>query len=374
MSEETLPGTTIGILGDDIVSSYLAQAAQRQGFLVAGYSDYEDAPVIKKADYRLIGHEELTNLIGLSNLITYASSWVPNHVISTLEETAVHLPQGLDLISFTDDHALSKAFAEEQALNILPYEIGTSLDDVAAAARTLGYPIIVKPNYRHHQGNRAVVVKGAYDLGKVAPLIDGVPVIIESFLENIQEYSLTAVRDKDGEFVFYPLRQTQVEANQLHCAWTVGTTNNTVRQEMNDITTKVGTALNYIGAYAVHFFYSDAGNLYVRDITAGIERVDLMYGDICNCSVEEQHLRAITGQKVMPVVTQQEGAFMPLVPGNLNKLKFQWGIHDNWHVNIYPDVPYSVQCGHVVIAGTDIEKVLNQIHVVQMWDFDKIKE
>ncbi|MBM7617834.1 5-(carboxyamino)imidazole ribonucleotide synthase [Weissella uvarum] len=370
MSGNILPGATIGILGDDIMSNYVAQVAHRQGYTVAAYSDFAEAPVMKEADYRFVGREELVNFMGLSDLITYASSWVPSDVINTLELAQANVPQGYDLISFTDDHALSKAFAEEQAFNITPYEIGTSLDDVASAARNLGYPVIVKPIARHHHENHAVVLKGAYDLGKVAPLIDGAPVIIESWLEHVQEYSMTAVRDQNGEFVYYPLRQRITDKNKLHSAWTVGDIENSVRQEMREITTKIGNSLNYVGAYAVHFFYADSGTLYLCDVTAGTERVDLMYNISCNCSVEAQHMRALTGQKLMPIKVLQESAYLPLVEADLDKLALHWGIQENWTINLYPTIPYSQQRGHVVVTGDNTTEMLNQIQVANIWDIN----
>ncbi|QOD86501.1 ATP-grasp domain-containing protein [Weissella viridescens] len=372
MSGDVLPGSTIGILGDDVMSAYLAQTARRQGFKIAGYSDYPDAPILKEADYRLVGREELVNFIALSDIVTYASSWVPSDVTAQLEQTGIELPQGFDLIGFTDDHALSKAFAEEQSFNVLPYEIGTSLDDVAVAARNLGYPVIVKPIYRHSQGNQAVVLKGAYDLGKVAPLIDGSPVIIESWLAEVQEYSMTLVRDQSGVTAVYPLRQTHRMDNGLTAAWTVGQTANGVRQEMLDIANKIGNVLGYVGAYAVHFFYADNGTLYLRDVTAGIERDDAMYTDNVTCSVEEQHLRVITGQKLMPIVAMQEAVYMPLTPENQEKLALHWEIQDNWRINVYPPTRYSSQSGHVVVSGADSAKILNQMQVANVWDFSKI--
>ena len=151
MSLEFLPGSTIGILGDDMMSQYVAQVAHNMGYNVAAYSTNPEAPVLSEADYRFVETAgdltALQNFLALSSMVTYTSSWLPAKVIDALAES--RLPQGTDLLQLTDDHALGRAFAESQSLNILPYETVSSLDEVAHAAADLGYPVVVKPIFKH---------------------------------------------------------------------------------------------------------------------------------------------------------------------------------------------------------------------------------
>ncbi len=372
MSYEVLPGKTIGIIGDGITSRYLAQAAHNMGYHIAGYSSYAESVLLKEADYRFVGQEdnddEIESFVALSDIITYTSAWLPMQITDQLTNQVV--PQGTNILDITDDHALAKAFYESESLNILPYETGSSLDEIAQAGTKLGYPIIVKPVFKHKNIDDQVILRGEWDLGLVAPMIDGSTLLIEPWLDNTQSFVMTAVRSANNEIALYPLRQVQAISANLNSAWTVGNIADAVVGEITKVTEKLGAALNYVGAYDVTFLLSDHGTLYLRNVIPGLSKTTVLYDVSVNISVASQHLRAITGQKLADVVFEHAAVYLPITEKEGPLLYRHWRIQSHWQIAMYRFGNLLPQTGHVLAYGTSSEQLLNQLQVAGIWQFD----
>ncbi|WP_258089124.1 ATP-grasp domain-containing protein [Weissella fangxianensis] len=372
MSYEILPGKTIGIIGEGITSRYLAQAAHNMGYQVAAYSSTAESAVLKGADYRFLGDkdndDEIESFVALSNMITYTSAWLPTQITDKLANQTV--PQGTTILDITDDHALAKAFYENESLNILPYETGSSLDEIAQAGARLGYPIIVKPIFKHKHIDDQVILRGDWDLGLVAPLIDGGTLLVEPWLENTKSFVMTAVRGTHDDTTLYPLRQVETPEQGLTRAWTVGDVSDEIVTEIKHVTEKLGSALNYIGAYDVTFLVSENGTLYLRNVIPGLSKTTVLYDVSVNISVTMQHLRAVTGQRLAEVIFEESAVYMPITEKEADKLYRHWQIQPHWQISMYQLPGLLPQMGHVLAVGSSSEQLLNQLHVAGVWQFN----
>lgn len=150
-------------------------------------------------------------------------------------------------------------------------------------------------------------------------MIDGGTLIVETWLDDAQEFAMTAVRGVNGEIKTYPLRQTMVAQQHLRRAWTVGDIADDLMTVMLGVTERVGDVLQYIGAYNVAFFT-------VRPVTCTfvISRwyppTATLYDATTNVSVAEQHLRAITGQALTDVLMSQATVYMPFTADQIDAL------------------------------------------------------
>lgn len=373
MRKEVFPGATIGIYGDDNRAADLAMQAQKMGYQVAVLSNHKKAPALRFADYRFVADVEnwqqaQDEFVGLSEITTYASDWLPFSMTERLD--ADKLPQGKDMLELTDDHALSRALFESQSMNILPYVMVSSLDEVALAAKQLGYPVVVKPIFKHQHHEETLVLEGEWDLGRVARLIDGSTLIMQTWLTDVREFAMTAVRDQKGELSIYPMRETQIDEQNFRRAWLVSDVTDEFHQEIESITRRLGQALNYVGAYTVSFLYNTQnGFLYVRDVAGGITETTQLYGVATNVSVEEQHLRAITGQAMKSVMLVDHAMMMPFTEWQEERLYRHWSIKSNWDIVRYQEVDEHQQAGYVLVTGTTTDNIMNQLKIANIWDF-----
>jgi 5-(carboxyamino)imidazole ribonucleotide synthase len=371
MQETLLPGLTIGIYGQNRASQDLVIAAKKMGYHTAVLSVESKAPALEYADLKFIAQSENWQQVQnefstLSNMITYGSSWLPSQLIDKLD--LEKLPQGKEMLELTDDHAMSRALFESQSMNILPYVMVSTLNEVVEAAKQLGFPVVVKPIFKHQQHERTVVLQGEWDLGNVAGLIDGSTLIVQTWLDNVREFAMTAVRNQKGEFVFYPLRQTEVDENGLRRAWIVENVTPEFSDEVRAITQRLGDAVNYVGAYSVSFLYGNNGFLYVRDLAAGITETARVYDLATNIAVPEQHLRAITGQALINVELIKPTVLMPFVDGQKAALYRHWQIKPEWRISTFWE-HQEKQAGYVLASGEKTDDLLNQLKIANVWKF-----
>lgn len=364
MSFHLLPGHTIGIISNDLMGQNMAQNAHAMGFNVVGFSEYPDTPVTFEADESFIGYEQLALFKEKADIITYTAPWLAPELTDELEGTV--LPQGLDLVSITGDHAVSRAFNEACGLNILPYRIATSLDEVSEAARMLGYPVVVKPIFKHKHHDETVILHGVWDLGMVAPLVDGGTMLVENWLEPVREFSVTAIRSETGDVKAFPIREIQKQAQHLRKAWTVDNLDHDLIEALQEVVIRISTALDYVGAFSVNFFFSSEENLYVRDILPGIEATDAVYEGITSISVVEQHLRAITGQPLQAVKQYGAAMYLPITARERTSVLWNWGIQDSWAISFYRHDD-GIKLGHVNVLATNTVELLQNIDATQIW-------
>lgn len=367
MSLELLPGSVIGILGDQTSSHYLIQTAHNLGYTVATYTDQTNLVTSGEADYQFKGTDQWETFVGISSVITYTSTWLTLEMTEKLAKLS--LPQGVNLLEMTDDHAISRAFLESIGVNILPYALAISLEEIAGNAHRLGYPVVVKPIFKHGPHSQRVILHGEYDLGLVAPLIDGGTLLVESWLDNVAELTVTAVRDGQGDVVIYPINYRKLLDQQNALLWS--STNQLpadVVEAVNYTVEQIGQNIASVGAYTVAFLYSDTGNLYVRDVLAGLDDNSVLYSTTANISVYENHLRALAGQALAPVREVQQAILLPFNSEQIDKLQKHWQIKPEWRVFYHP----GNQSGYVITSGRSMDELWNQLLIAGVWDLSTL--
>ncbi|MCM0582422.1 ATP-grasp domain-containing protein [Weissella diestrammenae] len=357
-----LPGATIGIIGNNLVSWRIAQAARNTGYLVAMYLENADTRQNTSADYIFIGRKDWESFVNLSAIVIYNDLGLPFELVSELDQ--LNLPQGTMTLDLADDLSLSRSFFDEHAINILPYKLASTLDEIALAATALSYPVAVKPIFKHAESAETVILSGAWDLGLVAPLIDGGQLLVETWLEDAVEYRASVVRDANGNVINYPL--TQIRRNSQHQVtqiWLEDGPTTDVIEAMQQTIQQIARPLDYVGAFYVTFLYSTTGNLYVGDIFPGIGSEQFVYSATMTTDLIEQHLRVLTGQALKPTRQHSVAIYRPMNDEEISRLYPQWAIKPNWQITIDTEKNE----GYVIASGEQLVALEAQMAVADIW-------
>lgn len=367
MATQFYPGQTLGIIGEGINGPRLAQAARRMGFRVSAYSFESDTEVLHVADLRFIGAEDdweqLRSFAESCDFVTYESENVSSETLNFIKQYT-DLPQGESTLEITMDRLMERSFFESLNINYLPYTTVVDLTDVVTAATSLGYPIILKPIQKSLGENEGIiVVENEASIGKVANMIDTGAFIVESWLENINEYSIVAARSLNGKVNMYPIIENFYQKGKLVKTVTPVKLPDELEFEMQRITEQIGTTLNYRGVFQVDFYLTGTGNLIVKRLVATLTQASVIFDQVTNISVYEQHIRAIAGLPLAVVTAAWPAVLVPFKDINNEKLQTQWLIKENWHFNFYHHAGYVLHnvSGHFVATGTDVQSLLDQI-------------
>lgn len=367
MATQFYPGQTLGIIGEGINGPRLAQTARRMGFRVAAYSFESNAEVLHTADLRFVGAEDnweqLRSFAESCDFVTYESENISSETLTFIKQYT-DLPQGESTLEITMDRLMERSFFESLNINYLPYTTVVDLTDVVSAATSLGYPIVLKPIQKlQSKSENVVVVENEASIGKVANMIDTGAFIVESWLENINEYSIVAARSLSGKVNMYPIIENFYQHGKLVKTVTPIKLPDEIEFEMQRITDQIGTILKYRGVFQVDFYVTGTGNLIVKRLVATLTQASVIFDQVTNVSVYEQHIRAIAGLPLSVVTAAWPAVLVPFNDINNEKLQTQWLIKDNWHFNFYHHAGYVLHnvSGHFVATGTDVQSLLDQI-------------
>jgi carbamoyl-phosphate synthase large subunit len=154
----------------------------------------------------------------------------------------------------------------------------TSAEEACAAARRLGYPVLVRPSYV--LGGRAMVI--AYDEEMVKRYMHEAvvfsqerPVLIDRFLEDATEVDVDALADQDGGVliagIMEHIEEAGVHSGDSSCVLPPQGLSAAVLKTIQDYTERLARALHVIGLMNVQYAIKD-GVVYVLEVNPRASR------------------------------------------------------------------------------------------------------
>ena len=219
--------------------------------------------------------EDVLNIIDMEN---------PDGVIVTLGgQTAVNLAEplskhGVKIIG-TDFDAIEKAEnrdAFEKLLKLLeiPEPKGcavTNIDAGIAAAKEIGYPVLVRPSFV--LGGRAMQIVAKEEalknyLKTAVEIDEDKPVLVDKYIKG-KELEVDAVCD--GEHVFVPGIMELVERTGVHSGDSISvyptfSVSQKVKDTILEYTEKLGLGIGIIGLFNIQFIVDEHENVYIIEV------------------------------------------------------------------------------------------------------------
>ena len=176
-----------------------------------------------------------------------------------------------DAIDIAEDRRRFDAIARRLGIRQPENGIATSLDEAVAAAKRIGYPVLVRPSYV--LGGRAMEIvydekSLAHYFERAAAVSGDKPVLIDRFLEDAFEADVDAI--SDGERVVIGGVMQHIEDAGIHsgdsaCVLPPYLIGEEHIEEMREHTVALAKALNVIGLINVQYAIKD-GLVYVLEV------------------------------------------------------------------------------------------------------------
>ena len=214
-----LPGQTIGIIGGGQLGRMMALAAKAQGFRIAVLDPDCNSPCGQVADYKIIGayedHKAIKQLADISDVITYEFENIDAEALKTIRDHA-NVPQGTDLLEITKDRIAEKQAIQKAGIDVAPYAVIHSKQDIHNALKTLEYPAVLKTSRGGYDGKGQLVIKSENDIEEADALLSNGPCVLEKWMPFIKEVSVIVSRNTDGETAIFPVGENIHVNNILH--------------------------------------------------------------------------------------------------------------------------------------------------------------
>lgn len=292
----------VGVLGGGQLGRMLGLAALRLGLQVRFYREPNSGsgPTDGVAEAMTGAMDDVAALRRFAAgcaVVTLENEWLP------LETLVEHMPPGVSLwpsprtMELVRDKITQKQHAVDHDLPVGPYRACASEDELAEAARVLGYPVVVKrPRHSYDGYGNATAhddeqLRAAYERLKVGP--GPGRVLVEAHVNFVRELAVMVARRPGGEDVAYPVvtaiqREHRCAAVEVPAAVTPAVT-----QAATELARRAARVYGCVGVVGVEMFETPDGRLLLNEIAPRPHNTGHYTVEACVTSQFENHLRAV---------------------------------------------------------------------------------
>ena len=367
-----LPGSTIGIIGGGQLGRMMALAAKAQGFRIAVLEPTEDSPCGQVADIEVIGayddREAISRLAEISDVITYEFENIDAETLSWLCEVA-YVPQGPTLLTVTQDRIKEKAAIQQAGVEVAPYEVIDSMEDLYGKINTLGYPAVLKTARGGYDGKGQLVIREQQDLAKGEQLLNHGACVLEKWIPFEKEISVIVTRKPNGETSFFPVAENIHEENILHKTIVPARITQITQLEAVKQAKQLADSLQLVGTLAVEMFVTSDGTIFINELAPRPHNSGHYTIEACETSQFEQHIRAICNWPLGSTELLKPAVMVNLLGEHMENLYEEIPTLKGWKVHLYgkKEAKIKRKMGHVTILKGSVETALAEIEESSIW-------
>ncbi len=295
------PNAVIGIIGGGQLGRMIGVAAARLGYSTIVLEPGRDCPASQVCNQQIVADyddaEALGELVQSCNVVTYEFENVPMRAASIIESQIPLYPPS-NALSVTQDRLQEKKFLNSVGIHVAPYRSVENADDLTAALDEFGGGIL-KTRRFGYDGKGQHVFDTA-EVPNAREFLDNMgngPFVLEKKIAFASEFSVIAARSIYGEVRAYDPSTNLHENGILRLSTTPARLDAETTSEGVEITETLLHALDYVGVIGVEFFEAEDG-LLVNEFAPRVHNSGHWTREACRTSQFEQHVRAITGNKL----------------------------------------------------------------------------
>ncbi|WP_442600277.1 5-(carboxyamino)imidazole ribonucleotide synthase [Neobacillus sp. D3-1R] len=368
-----LPGATIGIIGGGQLGRMMAIAAKAMGFRIAVLEPTEDSPCGQVADVEIIGAYDdrtaISELAEISDVITYEFENIDAETLAWLCELA-YVPQGPKLLTITQDRIKEKAAILGAGVEVAPYEVVTSVEELSSKIELIGYPAVLKTARGGYDGKGQLVMKEKNDLVKADSLFQRGECVLEKWVPFEKEISVIVNRKLDGETTIFPVAENIHQENILHTTIAPARISLAIQEDAVRKAKQIADHLGLVGTLAVEMFVTSDGVIYINELAPRPHNSGHYTIESCETSQFEQHIRAICQWPLGSTKLLKPAIMVNLLGEHIeNVLAEIPGMNHDWKIHLYgkKEAKFKRKMGHINILTDDMECTLTEIQKSSIW-------
>jgi 5-(carboxyamino)imidazole ribonucleotide synthase len=296
------------------------------------------------------------------DVVTFDHELVPEPVLQRLEAIGVALAPLADTMRIAQNKQRQREGFAQAGLPQPDFRIADSLNSVKEAAKSFGYPLIVKAARGGYDGRGVWSIADEAELVEVATrLLDrGTTLIAEPSLSLDRELAIMVARDRRGHTALYPVVET-VQIDGICRQVNVSAHYRSRYAAAEEIAKAIANQIDLVGVLAVELFEVD-GQLLINEIATRPHNSGHYSIEAVETSQFEQHLRAIMGLPLGSTKLRAKAAVMVNVLGGTNGADPRSHLDQalamtGVHVHLYgKEARPGRKLGHVTTLGPRVER------------------
>lgn len=240
-------------------------------------------------------NQHLAEFLAKVDVVTYEFEHLPVQLVREIEQHKPVYPSSR-AIEVCQNRVEEKTLFDRLGIPTPAYRVVESVEQLEAAARELGCPVVAKSVTEGYDGKGQAVLKQAEQAGEAWSAIGHSQLVVEAFVDFVREVSMIAVRGRDGEVVFYPMAENQhVDGILRYSVAPLPDLDASVQQTADSYIRALLDELDYVGVLALELFQTRDGSLLANEMAPRVHNSGHWTMDGAVTSQFENHLRAIQG-------------------------------------------------------------------------------
>lgn len=317
MTQEILPGATLGVLGSGQLGRMFALAARRLGYGIQVYSPDAASPAGQIADREWVADyddlETLRNFARHVQVVTLEFENVASSALNHLEQFVPVRPNA-PVLEAAQNRLKEKTTLRNIGLPTAAFQAVASLEELSTALPRLGGRGVLKTASWGYDGKGQKSVRSGDDLPALWQAFSGTQAILEQFVDFRLELSVIAARNPQGDIrCFDPI--INQHRNHILDVSTVPAIQLTVQQARQalEIATTLMQSLDVVGVLCVEMFLTQQGDLLINEIAPRPHNSGHLTIDAHLTSQFDQQVRAICGLPLGSTQLRQPAAMANLL-------------------------------------------------------------
>ncbi len=360
-----IPNHRLGIIGGGQLAKMTALSALQLGCDVAVLERNPVSPAAVLATHSLVGDwdspAELQRLGAHCDVVTLENEFVDAASLAALEKAGHKIFPKPHSIALIQDKLIQKQTLAAASLPVPAFRAVANPDAVAAAARELGLPLLLKARRNAYDGKGNVTVRSLDEIPAAWRKLgghDGNELFVEAFCPFTSELAVIITRGRHGECATYPLVETVQRDHICHLVRAPAAVSPAIAERAFDIARRAVTAVGAVGSFGVEMFLTASGEVFVNELAPRVHNSGHYTIEACVCSQFENHVRAVLGWPLGSTAMVAPAAVMvnllgvgkgPGRPAGLDRALAVPGVH----VHIYGKAMSNAgrKMGHVTALG-----------------------
>jgi len=361
----------LGILGGGQLAKMLGQAATQLGctLSILERKATPGGPLLAGPTH--IGNwDEADTLLQFArhvDVVILENEFVEADALSELEQHGHPLRPSAECIRLVQDKLVQKQTLAAADLPVATFRAVDHPEEVAEAARTLGWPLVLKRRKLGYDGKGNATVHGPGDIPAAWQKLDGdhAPLLVEQFCPFERELAVMVTRGLDGRSVVYPVVDTVQKDHICHTVTAPARLAPEIAARAAELGERAAAAIQGVGSIGIELFLLRDGTIVINEMAPRVHNSGHYTMEACICSQFENHIRAVLGWPLGSPALRAPAAAMvnllgagdgPAMPVGLDQALAVPGAH----VHIYGK-ERSVKgrkMGHITALGDTVDAAL----------------
>jgi 5-(carboxyamino)imidazole ribonucleotide synthase len=299
VTELTLPGPTLGVVGGGQLGRMMAEAAAPLGVDVVALDPTPDCPASVAADQVVANFDDADGIADLADRVDALTFEIeladPDAMAVAADEAGVVVHPDPDTLRTIQDKLVQNDHFAEAGVPLPDYR---RVDDAAALREVVDDwgRVMLKARTGGYDGRGNLPVSDPDDAASALDAVgaDDGGAIAERFVDFVREISVIGVRGRD-EVRTYPVGENVHEVEILRETVVPARSDRDVRERADEVAREVLAALDGRGVYGIELFETADGDILLNEVAPRPHNSGHWTIEGAATSQFEQHVRAVLG-------------------------------------------------------------------------------